>query len=243
MTASRARRPSRRAGRSTAGRCCSRTPPATAPAAGTASSTACWPRCSRSSTWAPRPSSSGPSAARSSRTTSSRSTRSSRRTGGRRPWPPASSASAPTRSCSPTRATATWPRSAPRRSSTQRRAASGSPSIFVNNGIYGMTGGQMAPTTLAGQKTTSSPRGRDVQTQGYPLPVTEMLSLLPGVAVRGPRVGGRPRTCGQDEAGDQAGVRGPARGQGLLDRRGALHLPCRLGADPVGGDGAAATTS
>ena len=53
--------------------------------------------------------------------------------------------------------------------------------IFVNNGIYGMTGGQMAPTTLPGQKTTSSPLGRDVQTQGYPLPVTEMLSLLPGV--------------------------------------------------------------
>ena len=53
--------------------------------------------------------------------------------------------------------------------------------IFVNNGIYGMTGGQMAPTTLPGQKTTSSPTGRDVQTAGYPLPVTEMLSLLPGV--------------------------------------------------------------
>ena len=54
--------------------------------------------------------------------------------------------------------------------------------IFVNNGIYGMTGGQMAPTTLPGQKTTSSPLGRDTATQGYPLPVTEMLSLLPGVA-------------------------------------------------------------
>ena len=54
--------------------------------------------------------------------------------------------------------------------------------IFVNNGIYGMTGGQMAPTTLPGQRTTSSPKGRDTVTQGYPLPVTEMLSLLPGVA-------------------------------------------------------------
>ncbi len=54
--------------------------------------------------------------------------------------------------------------------------------IFVNNGIYGMTGGQMAPTTLPGQKTTSSPLGRDVEVTGYPLPVTEMLSLLPGVA-------------------------------------------------------------
>jgi 2-oxoglutarate/2-oxoacid ferredoxin oxidoreductase subunit beta len=54
--------------------------------------------------------------------------------------------------------------------------------IFVNNGIYGMTGGQMAPTTLSGQKTTSSPRGRDPEVTGYPLPVTEMLSLLSGVA-------------------------------------------------------------
>jgi 2-oxoglutarate ferredoxin oxidoreductase subunit beta len=53
--------------------------------------------------------------------------------------------------------------------------------VFVNNGIYGMTGGQMAPTTLAGQRTTSSPLGRNVATAGYPLPVTEMLSLLPGV--------------------------------------------------------------
>jgi 2-oxoglutarate/2-oxoacid ferredoxin oxidoreductase subunit beta len=53
--------------------------------------------------------------------------------------------------------------------------------IFVNNGIYGMTGGQMAPTTLVGQRTTSSPLGRDASTAGYPLPVTEMLSLLPGV--------------------------------------------------------------
>jgi 2-oxoglutarate ferredoxin oxidoreductase subunit beta len=54
--------------------------------------------------------------------------------------------------------------------------------IFVNNGIYGMTGGQMAPTTLAGQRTTSSPDGRDVSVAGYPVPVTELLSLLPGVA-------------------------------------------------------------
>jgi 2-oxoglutarate/2-oxoacid ferredoxin oxidoreductase subunit beta len=53
--------------------------------------------------------------------------------------------------------------------------------IFVNNGIYGMTGGQMAPTTLPGQRTTSSPDGRDTATAGYPLPVTEMLSLLAGV--------------------------------------------------------------
>jgi 2-oxoglutarate/2-oxoacid ferredoxin oxidoreductase subunit beta len=52
----------------------------------------------------------------------------------------------------------------------------------VNNGIYGMTGGQMAPTTLPGQRTTSSPAGRDTSMTGYPLPVTELLALLPGVA-------------------------------------------------------------
>ena len=53
--------------------------------------------------------------------------------------------------------------------------------IFINNAIYGMTGGQMAPTTLPGMKTTSSPNGRDVETQGYPIRVAEMLSTLDGV--------------------------------------------------------------
>jgi 2-oxoglutarate/2-oxoacid ferredoxin oxidoreductase subunit beta len=59
--------------------------------------------------------------------------------------------------------------------------------VFVNNGIYGMTGGQMAPTTLLGQKTTSSPLGRESGLDGFPIPITEMLALLPGVtyAARG----------------------------------------------------------
>lgn len=50
--------------------------------------------------------------------------------------------------------------------------------IFVNNAIYGMTGGQMAPTTLPGQKTTTSPFGRDVNTMGYPVKMTELLNTL-----------------------------------------------------------------
>jgi 2-oxoglutarate ferredoxin oxidoreductase subunit beta len=54
--------------------------------------------------------------------------------------------------------------------------------IFVNNGIYGMTGGQMAPTTLLGQHTTSSPLGREVSLGGYPIPITEMLAIMPGVS-------------------------------------------------------------
>jgi 2-oxoglutarate ferredoxin oxidoreductase subunit beta len=52
--------------------------------------------------------------------------------------------------------------------------------IFINNAIYGMTGGQMAPTTLPGQKTTSSPDGRDVETMGYPLHMAEVLSKMDG---------------------------------------------------------------
>lgn len=54
--------------------------------------------------------------------------------------------------------------------------------IFINNGIYGMTGGQMAPTSLPGQVTTTSPRGRDLGIQGNPIRITEMLSQQPGVA-------------------------------------------------------------
>ncbi|MBO4355336.1 MAG: 2-oxoglutarate oxidoreductase [Clostridia bacterium] len=52
--------------------------------------------------------------------------------------------------------------------------------IFVNNAIYGMTGGQMAPTSLPGQVTQTSPYGRDVKTAGYPVRVCEMLSTLDG---------------------------------------------------------------
>jgi len=52
--------------------------------------------------------------------------------------------------------------------------------IFVNNCIYGMTGGQMAPTTLPGQITETSPYGRDVATQGHPIRVSEMISTLDG---------------------------------------------------------------
>ncbi len=52
--------------------------------------------------------------------------------------------------------------------------------IFINNGIYGMTGGQMAPTTMAGQKTTTSQSGRDVKTHGNPIKICELLATLDG---------------------------------------------------------------
>ncbi|MCH5195618.1 MAG: 2-oxoglutarate oxidoreductase [Oscillospiraceae bacterium] len=55
--------------------------------------------------------------------------------------------------------------------------------IFINNTTYGMTGGQMAPTSLPGQITQTTPYGRDVKTAGYPIKMCEMLSTLEGVAL------------------------------------------------------------
>ncbi|MFA5240032.1 MAG: thiamine pyrophosphate-dependent enzyme [Phycisphaerae bacterium] len=52
--------------------------------------------------------------------------------------------------------------------------------IFINNAVFGMTGGQMAPTTILNQVTTTTPMGRDAGKQGYPLQVSELLTLLPG---------------------------------------------------------------
>ena len=142
------------------------------------------------------------SAAACSPTTTSRSTSSSRPTGAPRRSRPASGALGPTPSCSPTRATATWPRSGPPRSSTPRRAASGSASIFVNNGIYGMTGGQMAPTTLLGQRTTSTPDRPRSRDRRLPAPDHRDAGPAAGRHVRRPRLdrgperrSARPRRC------------------------------------------------
>ncbi len=55
-------------------------------------------------------------------------------------------------------------------------------SIFVNNAVYGMTGGQMAPTTMLGQKTSTSPYGRRPDVEGYPLKITDLIGTLPGAA-------------------------------------------------------------
>jgi len=54
--------------------------------------------------------------------------------------------------------------------------------IFINNGIYGMTGGQMAPTTLMGMKTATCPYGRDPQLHGYPLKIADIAAQLEGTA-------------------------------------------------------------
>ena len=87
--------------------------------------------------------------------------------------------------------------------------------IFVNNGIYGMTGGQMAPTTLLGQRTTSSPVGREASLDGYPILMTEMLALLPGVAyaARGSLVD--PGAIGKTKAMIKRACQAQLRGEGF----------------------------
>jgi 2-oxoglutarate ferredoxin oxidoreductase subunit beta len=55
--------------------------------------------------------------------------------------------------------------------------------IFINNAIYGMTGGQMAPTTLLNMKTSTTPNGRDINENGYPLKILDLLFQLPGVCL------------------------------------------------------------
>ncbi len=52
--------------------------------------------------------------------------------------------------------------------------------VFINNAIYGMTGGQMAPTTLLGMKTTTTPVGRSVEVAGFPLKIADIVAMLPG---------------------------------------------------------------
>ena len=52
--------------------------------------------------------------------------------------------------------------------------------IFINNAIYGMTGGQMAPTSLLGMKTTTTPEGRMTETQGFPFKISDLIAMLPG---------------------------------------------------------------
>lgn len=54
--------------------------------------------------------------------------------------------------------------------------------IFINNGIYGMTGGQMAPTSLEGMVTSTTPTGRNVERNGYPLKITDLIAQLPGTS-------------------------------------------------------------
>jgi Pyruvate:ferredoxin oxidoreductase and related 2-oxoacid:ferredoxin oxidoreductases, beta subunit len=107
--------------------------------------------------------------------------------------------------------------------------------IFVNNAIYGMTGGQMAPTTLLGQKTTTSPLGRDAQTTGYPMKVSEMLSALGSEGYIERVTVGQPKYIPAAKKSDPQSNSKPTGWQGLLYGRSSFHLPHELGDARAGG--------
>ena len=100
--------------------------------------------------------------------------------------------------------------------------------IFVNNGIYGMTGGQMAPTTPLGKKTATSPLGRDAMNEGFPLHVCEMLNSLEAPVYHRARGAGQQQADHARRQGDQARRGEPGQGPGFLLRGSALALPHHL---------------
>lgn len=87
--------------------------------------------------------------------------------------------------------------------------------IFINNGIYGMTGGQMAPTTLLGMKTATTPYGRQADLHGYPLQITELIAQLPGACYVTRQSAHTPAAVRQLKKAMQKGV------QNTLDKKGA----------------------
>ena len=103
--------------------------------------------------------------------------------------------------------------------------------IFINNTTYGMTGGQMAPTTLPGQVTQTTPFGRNVETAGYPIRICEMMATLSPGRLRLCRAGLRHgyRQHQQGQEGHQEGIPEADERRGLHLYRGAVHLPHQLG--------------
>ena len=100
--------------------------------------------------------------------------------------------------------------------------------IFINNAIYGMTGGQMAPTTLVGMKTSTSPYGRDVHLHGYPLKMADIAAQLEGTAYvtrQSVRYGSR---YPQGKESHPQGVRELHGRQGFQPRGNRFHLQLRL---------------
>jgi len=103
--------------------------------------------------------------------------------------------------------------------------------IFINNTNYGMTGGQMAPTTLPGQKTTTSPNGRDVETQGYPIRACELLRTLDGASFISRKSLHDPKNIRLAKKAIRMAFETQVRGLGF-DGRAAFDLPDQLEHDP-----------
>ena len=107
--------------------------------------------------------------------------------------------------------------------------------FFVNNGIYGMTGGQMAPTTLVGQKSTTSPWGRRPSNEGYPIHMAELLATLGSTCICRARSAFGQQEHHESTARRPQSARTSARWSGLHVCRNPLAMSYDLGQRPGGG--------
>ena len=105
--------------------------------------------------------------------------------------------------------------------------------IFVNNGIYGMTGGQMAPTTLLDQVTTTTPSGRNHTTAGHPVRICEVFAMLDGTSYLERVAVNKPQAIVKDQEGDAKSLPASAIEDGLLAGRDPLALPHHLEDEPL----------
>jgi len=105
--------------------------------------------------------------------------------------------------------------------------------FFINNAVYGMTGGQMAPTTLPGMVTTSSPFGRDVKLQGYPLRVCEMIATLDGAAFVVRRSATTPKQINQLKKAIRTAFKVQMEGLGFSLVEVVSNCPTNWGMSPV----------
>ena len=100
--------------------------------------------------------------------------------------------------------------------------------IFINNAIYGMTGGQMAPTTLVGMKTATSPYGRDPKIHGFPYKIADMIAPLPGVCYVTRQSVHTPAAVRKAKKAIRKAFENALAGKGTLLRRNGFDLQQRL---------------
>ena len=105
--------------------------------------------------------------------------------------------------------------------------------IFVNNTTYGMTGGQMAPTTLPGQKTSTSPYGREIANDGAPLKMAELLANLDGVAFSARIAVNDPRNLAQARKHMMTAFRYQVEGKGFSFIEALSSCPTNWGMNPL----------
>ena len=109
--------------------------------------------------------------------------------------------------------------------------------IFVNNGIYGMTGGQLAPTTLVGMKATTAPKGRDPREHGYPMHVCEILNQLTAPYYLERTSCNNPANVARTKAAIRKAFQNQLDGKGLLAGGDRHQLSHQLGTGAAGGTG------